>query len=221
MSPWPAPVLLSPNVQFQAVIAHAPLVGVEVLWKSTGLFLFCWLYVKPGVGSAQNGDGEGLGEGDGPAGDGEGDGETPGDGLGAGEGDGVGVGDGDGLGEGLGDGAPAAPGVMTTSAVALEANVRFWPPTIDQRIGEMTVKWPVTVTVTRLPKARVHAGLQDSATSLGETVTNEPFDSRVAAHMIGSDAVFPVTQAAPVNVEGSSAAWKAPTRAALSTVIRE
>jgi hypothetical protein len=144
----PALVVPSPKSQRQNVIAHGPAVGVDVLVKTTGLFLFCWVYVNRATGAAQVGDGDGDGEGDGPS-DGEGLGDTPGDGEGAGEGEGLG--DGEGLGEGLGDGAPAADGVTRTDATALDENVMSDPPVMTQISGVRNLKWPVTVAVTSVP----------------------------------------------------------------------
>ena len=72
------------------------------------------------------------------------------------------------------------------SAIAVDWNVMFDPPVKMDMRGVRSVKWPVTVTVTRLagfaPVAQ--AGLQATATSLVLTSTNEPADSLVAAHMI-------------------------------------
>jgi hypothetical protein len=174
--------------------------------KTTGLFLFCWLVVNIATGGAHVGEGDGLGDGLGG-----GEGETPGDG------DGFGLGEGDGLGDGGADGAPAGGGTRMTLAVASETKVMSGPPVKADRRGVTRWKWPVTLAVTRVPYEVLHAGEQERAMSPGPAATNEPWSSRVAAHMIG---LAPLHPAALFHVVGSFAASNAATRAAFATVIR-
>ena len=157
-------------------------------------------------------------------------GEGAGVGLGAGVGVGVALGSGVGVGEGVGVGTgvgvgvasvPAIAGPVRIWATAVRSKVTFWPPKKTDIIGVIKAKWPVTVTVTVLPRPAAHeAGLQVRSTSAGSIVTKPPAASLTTRHMTlfvsGSQAVPPWKASGS---SASTAAVSAPSRAAFSTVI--
>jgi hypothetical protein len=151
-------------------------VGVDVLTKTTGLFLFCWLYRKPGDGNAQAGVGDGLGVGVGVA---------VGVGVGVADGFGVGVGVGVAVGVGVGVGVAiaAVSGTLIQSAAAVEVKARLGPPKKTHRTGVMIVKWPVTETTARLPYVGLQFGVHTIETSAAETLAADPLASLITAHM--------------------------------------
>jgi hypothetical protein len=106
------------------------------------------------------------------------------------------------------------------SAVAVDARVTSEPPVNADSSGVSSLKWPVTVTLTRFAGSAPleQSGEQLIATSAGTIVTKEPDDSLVAAQttrLVG-------LQAAPLEYEvGFWAASIAPARAESTTVIWE
>jgi hypothetical protein len=139
------------------------------------------------------------------------------DGVGAGVGVGVGVGDG--VGDGVGvDATPVAGGVAICTD-ADERNVTFCPPVNAAMSGVSRRKWPVTVTVAVWPEPVVQVGVQVMATSLVETLTNEPLASLMTRHMTRLVVVLHAEFA--TKDVGLDDASTAPSRAALDTVICE
>jgi hypothetical protein len=160
----PSLIPVSPNSQRHEMIAHDPVVGVDVLVKTTGLFLFCCVWVNAAKGGEQAGVGEGVGAG-----------------LGVGAGVGPGVGSGVGVGVGVGVAvAPAGAGTSITSAIAVETRVMSEPPVKADISGVNSWKCPVTVTVASVPYSFVQAP-HESVTSPGATVTKLSRASLTAA----------------------------------------
>lgn len=192
-------VVPSPQFQVQVLIAQ-PVPGdvdVSVTVIVTGDWLLTGVVVEvnPALGRPQPGVGVGVGVGDGVA-----------TGVGVGEATGVGVG---------------AAGRISSWVLDVDWKVRSWPPKNVDRRGVSRRKCPVTLTATVLPKAAAHpAGLQVTLTSAGETLTAEPVDSRSVRHITRLVDWLAFVQACPATKEvGVWAAWKAPSRAALETVI--
>lgn len=178
---------------------------VDVSVKAITL-LAGFVHVKFATGAVQNGVGAAVavGVGVGP----------PGGAVG------VAVGAGVGTGVAVGPGPEVSTGAVLIWAVALELKVTFWPPVKIAMSGVIRWKCPVTVTVTLdpIPLAQP-AGLQLRATSAGATVTNDDCVSLTARHM--TRLVTALHAALGVKEVGSSDASIAPSRAALTIVIRE
>ena len=139
-------------------------------------------------------------------------------GVGVGEGEGVGVGTGVGVGVAS---VPAIAGPVRIWATAARSKVTLWPPKKTDISGVMRLKWPVTVTVTVLPRPAAHdVGLQLRSTSTGSIVTKPPTASFTTRHITlfvsGSQSVPPWKASGS---SASTAAVSAPSRAAFSTVI--
>ena len=69
-------------------------------------------------------------------------------------------------------------GRASTWVVEVEEKVSVWPPSSGAMNGIRRVSRPLTVTLTRLPRAGAQDGVQASVMSVGWMVTTEFFASR-------------------------------------------
>ena len=133
----------------------------------------------------------------------------------------MGVGVGTGVGVGVAS-VPAIDGAVRIWATDSASSVTFCPPVKADINGVISRKWPTTLTVTVLPRPSAQLdGLQVRLTSAWLMVTNPPAASLTTRHMTllvvwlhGAPAWYAFGSSANV------AATRAPSRAALSMVIR-
>jgi hypothetical protein len=123
--------------------------------------------------------------------------------------------------EGMGAGVEGVPkiGAVMIWADAVDERVMFCPPVNTERSGVIREKCPTTVTLTLLPIAGVHEGVQVSETSAGTMVTNEPEASFTARHITRLEVLLHGWPA--WKESGLRPASIAPSRAEFVTVIPE